>query len=132
MKVAVPVHNDTLKVFGNAGHAPYFAMFDVSKGGAFYSIGLDRLIANPRANPEAEDDCELERSGHCNHDRQHSEAHKEEHRVMAEAISGCEYLIAVKACKNTKAVMSEAGIKVATLNGYNDAKALIGAFLRQK
>ncbi len=47
MKIAVPVVDDSLKMAGNAGHTPYFAVYNL-KGGMFRSFELEGLRANPK------------------------------------------------------------------------------------
>jgi predicted Fe-Mo cluster-binding NifX family protein len=42
MKIAVPVLDESLKLAGNAGHTPYFAIFNLS-GGMFKSFTLEGL-----------------------------------------------------------------------------------------
>ena len=47
MKIAVPVIDQTLKISKNAGHTPYFAIFNIG-GGMFKTITFDSLRANPK------------------------------------------------------------------------------------
>ena len=51
MKVAVPVKDDTLQFFGNAGHTPYFAVYTVKGAGIVitsYSIHYTKLYDHRR------------------------------------------------------------------------------------
>ena len=32
MKIAVPVYDESLKIFGNTGHTPFFAVFEQKDG----------------------------------------------------------------------------------------------------
>ncbi|MEY4505114.1 MAG: hypothetical protein RL154_1411 [Pseudomonadota bacterium] len=126
MNIAVPVWDDSLKVFKNAGHAPYFAVFSTQGTGIFKTLKLESLRANPRVKADHEEECshdhEEEQYAHkCEHD---SEAHKEEHRVMSEILKDCEKMVCHIACKNTKATMGEAGIEVIICKDALDAKAL--------
>ncbi|MGE4295982.1 MAG: NifB/NifX family molybdenum-iron cluster-binding protein [Campylobacterales bacterium] len=130
MKIAVPVRDETLKIFGNAGHTPYFAVYAVNGSGMFRTVKLEGLRENPRANLEAEGGCHHEHGDHeCDHD---AEAHKNEHRVMADILKDCDHLVVTKACKNTKLVMEEAGIKVSAVQGHTGAGELVSAFLKKK
>lgn len=130
MKIAVPVHDDTLKLFRNAGHTPYFGIFTVAGSGAFRSTQLQELRENPRVNLEAEAGCQHEHTGQeCEEEKR---AHKEEHRVMAEILHDCDHLVVSKACKNTKQVLEEAGIQVSAIQGATGAKELIAEFLKNR
>ena len=130
MKIAVPVHNDTLKIFGNAGHTPFFAVFTVSGSGMFRTLKLEGLRENPRANLEAEGGCHHEHTGEeC---EQEKHAHKEEHRVMAEILNDCDHLVVAKACKNTKLIMEDAGIRVSAIQGALNANEMVSAFLKKQ
>ena len=35
MKVAVPVFDESLRIFGNTGHTPFFAVFEQKNSGMF-------------------------------------------------------------------------------------------------
>ena len=130
MKIAVPVRDETLKIFGNAGHTPYFAVYAVAGSGMFRTVKLEGLRENPRANLDAEGGCDHEHGEHeCDHD---AEAHKNEHRVMAEILHDCDVLVVTKACKNTKLVMEEAGINVSAVHGQANAADLVSAFLKKQ
>jgi predicted Fe-Mo cluster-binding NifX family protein len=130
MKIAVPVHDETLKVFRNAGHTPYFAIFTVVGSGPFRSTQFLQLRENPRVNLDAEAGCQHEHSGEeCDEEKR---AHKEEHRVMAEILHDCDHLVVSKACKNTKQVLEEANISVTAIQNQQEAKALIAEFLKKR
>lgn len=131
MKIAVPVHNDTMKIFGNAGHTPYFAVFSIVGGGMFKSTKLEGLRANPRANAHQEGECEDEHTHKCHHEGEDAQAHKEDHRSMSQLLNDCQYLLVNKSCKNTKLVMEEAGIKVKKLPPVTTANEAITAFLKE-
>ncbi|MDR1910733.1 MAG: hypothetical protein LBQ52_00080 [Helicobacteraceae bacterium] len=132
MRVAVPVHNEGLKSFTNAGHAPFFAVFDVSGNGAFRSVKLAELRANPRVNLEAEDGCEHERQPEsepleeCGY-----ESKRDELRSMTSILSDCSDLIAAKVCKNAARAFKEAGINVRVISGLNNARDIVGDFIAQ-
>ncbi len=65
MKIAVPVMDDSLKMAGNAGHTPYFAVFNLS-GGMFKSFTLEGLRANPKV--AGEEDHDHDKHHTCDHD----------------------------------------------------------------
>lgn len=115
MRVAIPVHNESLKIFKNAGHTPFFAVYEIVGAGMFRSFKLIELRANPRINEDHEDECE-DAHGKCHHEGD-AEEHKNDHRIMAEIVKDCEVLGVDKACKNTKLVFEEVGIKVIATHG---------------
>ncbi|MDQ1299326.1 MAG: hypothetical protein QG558_1865 [Campylobacterota bacterium] len=122
MKVAVPVINETLKMAGNAGHAPYFAVFSL-QGGMFRTFVFEEMRANPKAAGEADHHDHDE--GHtCDHDENDVE-HLKAHGAMAEAIRDCEYLVVKMACKNTAKSMNDLGIKIKKYNGTETQAAKI-------
>jgi predicted Fe-Mo cluster-binding NifX family protein len=131
MKIAAPVHDDTLRVFANAGHAPFFAVFDISGNGKFRAAKLVDLRANPRVNLEAEDGCEHENNPQDEPlEESCYESKREELRVMTAILSDCAELVTAKACKNARRAFSEAGVKVNALGGgYSNAKEMIDAFM---
>lgn len=114
MKIAVPVVDDTLKMAGNAGHTPYFAVFTLS-GGMFKSFALEALRANPKV---AGDDHHHDHDEHhtCDHDENDAE-HIRAHDTMATAIEDCDYLVVKMACKNTAKSMNNVGVKLQKYNG---------------
>lgn len=119
MKIAVPVVDDTLKMAGNAGHTPYFAVYNL-KGGMFRSFELEGLRANPKMAGE-EDHHDHDDHHTCDHDANDME-HIKAHDTMADAIADCDYLVVKMACKNTANSMSNLGIKLKKYNG-NEAQA---------
>lgn len=124
MKVAVPVWDDSLKVFKNAGHTPFFAVFNTQGSGMFKTVVLEELRANPRVKIDHEDDCAnpTETGAHkCNPD---DAAHIEEHRVTAQILNDCSKLVCHIACKNTKNMLKEANIDVVICKDSLDAKSL--------
>lgn len=109
MKIAVPVYDDSLRIFTNTGHAPFFAVFVQNGSGMFKKIDFLELRKNPRGNIEASEGC-----SHNDNDMSDEEkiAHKLEHNVLGEIISDCEVVLLKKACKNTAKVFNEFGIKI--------------------
>lgn len=113
MKIAVPVMDESLKMAGNAGHTPYFAVFNLT-GGMFKSFTLEGLRLNPKA---AGDDHHDHDEHHiCDHDAGDVE-HIKAHDTMADAIEDCDYLVVKMACKNTAKSMSNVGVKLQKYNG---------------
>ena len=125
MKIAVPVMDETLKMAGNAGHTPYFAVFNL-KGGMFRSFELEGLRANPKVDGE-EDHHDHEGHHTCDHDENDME-HIKAHDTMADAIQDCDYLVVKMACKNTAKSMSNLGIKI---KKYNGTEILAGKILTE-
>lgn len=119
MKIAVPVVDDTLKMAGNAGHTPFFAVYNL-KGGMFRSFEFEGLRANPKMAGE-EDHHDHDDHHTCDHDANDME-HIKAHDTMADAIADCDYLVVKMACKNTANSMSNLGIKLKKYNG-NEAQA---------
>ncbi len=112
MKIAIPVADESLTFFGNAGHAPSFAVYDMNGSGMFRSFSLEGIRKNPRNDIDhdhADEDHE------CSHDHD-DEEHVRQHQVMADALEDCDYLVVRRACKNTAASMMNLGIKIKKYN----------------
>ncbi len=113
MKIAIPVKDETLTFFPNAGHTPKFAIFTMSGSGMFRSFNLEEIKNNPRndidhTNPEEEHDC----------DHDHDDAdHIEQHNKMGRVLTNCDYIVVKKACKNTANSFTSQGIKLIKYNG---------------
>ncbi len=123
MKVAIPVKDDTLVFFSNAGHTPYFAVYNIKGSGMFKSFELDEVRANPRT--DIEHNHEEEEDGHtCSH-HHGDEEHAKAHYIMGEAISDCEFIVVKTACKNTAAAFTKQGIKIKKYNGEVDKANII-------
>lgn len=122
MKIAIPVKDENLTFFGNAGHTPKFAIFDMVGSGMFKSFKLDIVKNNPRTDLDHEDE-----EHQCRHDGDDA-AHIAEHNKMGEVLDECDYIVVSKACKNTANTMNEHGVKIIKYTG----KALQGdAILRE-
>jgi predicted Fe-Mo cluster-binding NifX family protein len=126
MKIAVPVVDDTLKMAGNAGHTPYFAVFTL-KGGMFRSFEFEGLRANPKVAGEDPHEHDHDEHHTCDHDENDLE-HIRAHDTMAEAIEDCDYLVVKMACKNTAKSMNNVGVK---LQKYNGTEALAPKILTE-
>ena len=115
IKVAIPVKDNSLQFVGNAGHTPNFALFEVVGSGMFRSFKLLEVIPNPRNDLDGHDHDD---EGHhqCTHDHDDAE-HIAQHNKMGEALNGCNYLVAKRACKNTANAMKPYGIKISKYNG---------------
>ncbi|WP_419773464.1 NifB/NifX family molybdenum-iron cluster-binding protein [Halarcobacter sp.] len=113
MKIAIPVKDENLSFFPNAGHTPKFAVYTMSGSGMFKSFNLDEIKQNPRSdidhsNPEEEHACD-----HSHDDAEHIEQHNKMGRVLKE----CDYIVVKKACKNTAKSFTSEGIKLVKYNG---------------
>jgi len=126
MKIAVPVIDDTLKMAGNAGHTPYFAVYNL-KGGMFRSFEFEGLRANPKVAGEEDHHHDHDNHHTCDHDEGDVE-HIKAHDTMADAIHDCDYLVVKMACKNTAKSMTNLGIK---LKKYNGTEAQAGKILTE-
>ena len=125
MKVAIPVVDDWLRIAKNAGHTPYFAVFNIG-GGVFKTITLEGLRANPKMAGHHVSEEEHSGKHVCEHDANDVE-HIKAHDVMAEAIKDCDYVLVKMACKNTANSMKEFGVKVKKYNGEKtNAKEALG------
>lgn len=109
MKIAIPVYDDSLRIFTNTGHTPFFAIFEQVGSGMFKKIDFVGLRHNPRGNVEASEGC-----SHNDSDMSEEEqiAHKLEHNILGEIIKDCQVVLVKKACKNTAKVFNEYGIKI--------------------
>ena len=113
MKIAIPVKDENLTFFSNAGHTPKFAIYELSGTGMFKSFKLNSVIANPRTDIDhdhAEEDHE------CNHGHD-DEEHIAQHNKMGVALKECNYIVVRKACKNTANSFTSQGIKLVKYNG---------------
>jgi len=128
MKVAVPVRDDSLTFFGNAGHTPYFAVFTIKGGGMFKAFEFEALRANPRTDL---DHSHNEEDHDCHHDHD-DEAHVKEHLKMGDTLNDCDFIVVKKACKNTAKAMSEQGVAIKKYNGEaTNAKAILQSVTAQ-
>jgi len=122
MKAAVPVTGESLEFFGNAGHTPMFALFEIVGSGMFRSFKLEELRPNPRNDIDHTHDDE---SHECSHDSG-DEEHVRQHQVMAAAIEDADYLVTRRACKNTALSMKDLGISIIKYGGSaTDAKSVL-------
>jgi predicted Fe-Mo cluster-binding NifX family protein len=125
MRIAIPVIDDSLRIAKNAGHTPFFAVFDIS-GGMFKTITLEELRANPKMAGHEVDEEEHSGKHVCEHDADDME-HIKAHDLMSEVIKDCEYLVIKSACKNTANSMKEFGIKMKKYSGEKtNAKEALG------
>ncbi|MFZ2967481.1 MAG: hypothetical protein WA080_00330 [Sulfuricurvum sp.] len=124
MKIAVPVVDDTLKMAGNAGHTPYFAVFTLT-GGMFKSFILEGVRPNPKVANDDHHHHDHDDHHTCDHDEGDIE-HIKAHDTMAQAIHDCNYLVVKMACKNTAKSMSQVGIKLKKYNGtHSNAQEIL-------
>jgi predicted Fe-Mo cluster-binding NifX family protein len=113
MKIAIPVKDENLTFFSNAGHTPKFAIYDLTGTGMFRSFKFDSLINNPRTDIDHE---HAEENHECSHGHDDAE-HIAEHKKMGEALIDCSYVVVRKACKNTANSFTSQGIKLVKYNG---------------
>ena len=115
MKIAVSVRDEALNIYNNAGHTPYFAIFEQKGAGMFRSFAFSELRPNPRMAGADQEEIDGSENG-CSHDeRPDQEAEDVQRKAMAESIGDCEWLVTPMACKNTARVMKEAGVKIKKL-----------------
>lgn len=74
MKIAIPLKNEAQEIFTNAGHTPFFGIFEVKGSGMFKKFDLVEMRENPRVNLEAEMGCSH------SHDDSESCEEKEAHK----------------------------------------------------
>lgn len=113
MKIAIPVKDETLTFFGNAGHTPKFAIFDMNGSGMFRSFKLSEVRNNPRTDIDhdhADEDHE------CSHGHDDAE-HIAQHDKMGVVLEDCNYIVVSRACKNTVNTMKNHGVSVLKYNG---------------
>ena len=113
MKIAIPVKDENLTFFSNAGHTPKFAIYELSGTGMFKSFKLNSVIANPRTDIDHDQAVE---DHECNHGHD-DEEHIAEHNKMGVALKDCNYIVVRKACKNTANSFTSQGIKLVKYNG---------------
>ncbi len=113
MKIAVPVYNESLRIFGNTGHTPFFAVFEQKGTGMFKKIDLVELRKNPRGNLETSEGCAHKDSEMS---KEEQIAHRQEHNILGEIISDCAIVLVKKACQNTAHVFNERGIKICKMD----------------
>lgn len=115
MKIAVSVRDEALNIYNNAGHTPYFAIYEKKGAGMFQNYVFTELRPNPRM--AGADQAEIDDSENgCSHDdRPDQEAEETKRLSMADAIKDCDWLVTPMACKNTARVMGEAGVKIKRL-----------------
>ena len=113
MKIAIPVKDESLTFFGNAGHTPKFAVFSMKGSGMFRSFTLEDVRQNPRTDLDHEHDDEHHE---CSHDHDDAE-HIAQHDKMGMLLEDCDYLVASRACKNTARTMQNHGVKIIKYSG---------------
>jgi predicted Fe-Mo cluster-binding NifX family protein len=122
MKIAVSVGDENLHFFGNAGHTPLFAIFDMNGSGMFRSFNLLEVRKNPRSDIDHE---HPEDEHQCDHD-EGDEEHIAQHDKMGQALQDCDYLVTKRACKNTAGAMKKHDIKVLKYDGMTtDASTVL-------
>lgn len=122
MKIAIPVKDENLGFFPNAGHTPKFAIYTMAGADMFKSFNLDEIKQNPRTDI---DHTNPEEHHACNHSHDDAD-HIEQHNKMGKVLTDCKYIVVKKACKNTAMSFTSEGIKVIKYNGdsFESAKIL--------
>ena len=113
MKIAIPVKDENLTFFSNAGHTPKFAIYELSGTGMFKSFKLNSVIINPRTDIDHDQAVEEHDCDHGHDDKEHIE----QHNKMGVALKDCSYIVVKKACKNTANSFISQGIKLIKYNG---------------
>ncbi|BAK73687.1 hypothetical protein [Arcobacter sp. L] len=122
MKIAIPVKDESLTFFNNAGHTPKFAIYDLLGSGIFKSFKLNSIITNPRTDLDHD---HAEENHACEHAHD-DEEHIKEHNKMGIALKECNYIVVKKACKNTANSFTSQGIKLVKYNGEaNDVNTIL-------
>ncbi|MDY3200362.1 MAG: hypothetical protein RBQ84_05360 [Arcobacter sp.] len=122
MKIAIPVKDESLTFFNNAGHTPKFAIYDLLGSGIFKSFKLNSIITNPRTDLDHD---HAEEDHACEHAHD-DEEHIKEHNKMGIALKECNYIVVKKACKNTANSFTSQGIKLVKYNGEaNDVNSIL-------
>lgn len=109
MTVAVPVRDESLTIFTNAGHAPFFAIFESKGTGMFCQFDLVEMRENPRFDMDAEAGCGHEHEGDPT---EGGEEHRQEHLEIAELVKGCDVFLGKSACSHTADVIKDQGVEV--------------------
>lgn len=113
MKIAIPVKDESLTFFGNAGHTPKFAIFSMQGAGMFRSFNLDEVKNNPRTDLDHD---HAEEEHECAHDHDDAE-HIAQHNKMGALLDACDYIVVKRACKNTANTMNDHGVKIVKYAG---------------
>ena len=129
MKIAIPVKDESLTFFGNAGHTPKFAIFTMQGGGMFRSFVLEEIKNNPRTDIDHD---HAEEDHVCDHDHDDAE-HIAQHDKMGVVLDNCDYIVVNRACKNTANAMAKRGVKIVkyagnTVNANDILKEVAGQF----
>ena len=113
MKIAIPVKDEKLTFFSNAGHTPKFAIYNQKGSGMFRSFALEKIIPNPRTDINYNDAL---KEHHCNHSHNDTTS-IQQHTKMGIALSDCTYIVVQKACKNSVDSFTSQGIKLVKYSG---------------
>jgi len=119
MKIAIPVKDESLTFFGNAGHTPKFAIYDMNGTGMFQSFKLDSLKNNPRTDIDHNDE-----DHSCAHDG-NDDQHIAQHNKMGVVLNNCDYIVLSRACKNTANSMNSHGVKIVKYSGDSTKAEMI-------
>jgi predicted Fe-Mo cluster-binding NifX family protein len=115
MKIAIPVKDESLTFFGNAGHTPKFAIFSMNGSGMFRSFTLDEIKNNPRTDIDHD---HADEDHQCSHDHDDAE-HIAQHNKMGVVLDECDYIVVSRACKNTANTMNDHNVKIVKYTGIS-------------
>ncbi len=121
MKIAIPVRDESLTFFPNAGHTPKFAIYEMSGAGMFKSFKLEGLKNNPRTDLDHD---HADEEHQCTHDADDAE-HIAQHNKMGVTLEGCDYIVVKKACKNTANAITSHGVKILKYSGESSKADVI-------
>ena len=113
MRIAIPVKDENLTFFSNAGHTPKFAIYHMNGTGMFRSFILEQIKKNPRTDLDHDHAEEYHQCSHASDDAKHIA----EHDKMGVALDGCDFIVVKKACKNTSNAITSHGVKIVKYNG---------------
>ena len=113
MKIAIPVKDESLTFFGNAGHTPKFAVFNMNGTGMFRSFALEEVKNNPRTDLDHDHDDEEHSCSHGDDDQEHIAQHDK----MGDVLDECDYIVVRRACKNTANSMKAHNVAIVKYNG---------------
>ena len=113
MKIAIPVKDESLQFFSNAGHTPKFAIYEMNGNGMFRSFKLQEVRDNPRSDLDHD---HAEEEHECSHGHD-DEEHIAQHNKMGMVLEDCNFIVVKRACKNTVNAMKSNGISVVKYGG---------------
>jgi hypothetical protein len=113
MQNSIPTDNENAIYSNNAYTSPKFAIYTVIiNDKTDISFSLQQIIYNPLHKLKCDyfEEAQLK----CNCDKEHATnlRHLYEHYSLLDLISGCEYLLATRYCKNVSRSLKKGGILI--------------------